>query len=139
MAGGRPTLYNDEIQSLANSYVDGHYEQCDDAIPSVAGLSIFLDVSRDSLYEWGRVHPEFSDTLKKCLIRQEKVALTNGLNGKFNSTITKLVLANHGYADKVQQEVGGIAGGKPVALNVSFVDPLPRIHIPLPTDENGNG
>jgi len=36
--------------------------------------------------------------------RQEQILLKNGLNNKFNSNITKLVLGKHGYHDRPQQD-----------------------------------
>jgi hypothetical protein len=42
--------------------------------------------------------------LKQLITRQRTVLLNNGLNGKFNSQITKLVLSKHGYHDRPQQE-----------------------------------
>jgi len=53
----RPTLY---LQ-----------EHCDTAIAlgkegkSIARLAAELDVSRECIYEWARVHPEFSDSLTR--------------------------------------------------------------------------
>ena len=104
-AVGRPTLYNDEMQERADNYLfvfdkpvkDGG---CGEIIPTTAGLACYLGVSKSSVLEWARVHPEFSRTLENVATRQEQSAVNGGLCGVFNSTITKLLLANHGYSDK---------------------------------------
>lgn len=55
--GGRPSLYkapyaDDVVEHLALGYT----------LASWAGS---IGVSRDTVYEWANVHPEFSDAIKK--------------------------------------------------------------------------
>jgi|SRR5699024_6780471 len=109
--GGRPTKYNDELQAKADRYIHEYHTQ-DDVIPSAAGLCIWLDISRPTLHEWDKIHPKFSKTLDAIRQLQEKVALNKGLIGEFNSTIVKLVLANHGYSDKLETDI--TTAGKPL-------------------------
>jgi len=96
---GRPTKYNDDLQAHADRYIFDYAEQ-EDVIPSAAGLCVWLGISRSTLHEWERHYPEFSNTLAAIKELQEKTALNKGLTGAFNSTIVKLVLANHGYSDR---------------------------------------
>ena len=100
---GRPSKYNQELQSLADEYIYRYHEQ-EDVIPSAAGLCVWLGISRSTLHEWERAYDKFSNTLDAIKSLQEKTALNKGLTGDFNSTITKLVLANHGYSDKQQTD-----------------------------------
>ena len=115
-AGGRPTSYNDDIQEQAESYLFDWKEQ-GDAIPSIVGLACYLGVSKSTIYLWRDIHPTFSDTFSRILTYQEKITLNGGIKGDFNSTISKLVLANHGYHDKVDQELTG-KGGEPIQWNL---------------------
>jgi hypothetical protein len=41
---------------------------------------------------------------------QKVVALSKGLNGEFNSAITKLVLHQHGMTDKSEVKLSGLEG-----------------------------
>lgn len=118
MTAGRPTYYSDETVRQAKEYLQ-NYKDHGDAVPSVAGLSIFLQRSRSTLYEWAKDadKKEFSDILDQINATQEKVALSNGLTGDFNSTIVKLLLGKHGYHDKVDQELTG-KGGEPIQWNL---------------------
>ena len=102
---GRPTIYNQEIMTKALDYMDRFDTEYGDEIPSVGGLAVALGVCRDTLYDWSRQDEksEFSYMLKQLITRQRTVLLNNGLNGKFNSQITKLVLSKHGYHDRAQQ------------------------------------
>lgn len=113
---GRPSKYNEELQALADRYIF-EYPSQEDVIPSAAGLCVWLGISRSTLHHWERIHPEFSYTLDSIRSLQEKAALNKGLTGEFNSTIVKLVLANHGYSDKQQTDI--TSGGKPIK---SFTD-----------------
>lgn len=115
---GRPLGYNAEIQAKADYYLanhnkknaeginegdEGYFEEIGDVVPSVAGLCVYLDELRSNIYSWaGRDDcQELSDTLDKIQHKQEKLLLNGGLSGETNSTITKLMLCNHGYSDKV--------------------------------------
>lgn len=105
MTSGRVSTYSEEYQKQAEEYLE-HFEKSGDVIPSVAGLAVALKVSKKTLYNWGDVHPDFLHTLGAILEKQENIALNKGIDGTFNSTITKLVLANHGYNEKVDVEHG---------------------------------
>jgi len=100
---GRPSKYNPELQALADQYIYKFHEQ-GDVVPSQAGLCCWLGISRSTVFEWGKEHAEFSDTLDAISVKQETLALNRSLDGAFNSTIAKLLLANHGYSDRQQIE-----------------------------------
>ena len=100
---GRPTLLTPELKEKARRYIFDFEEQ-GDVIPSAAGLACWLGVSKSTIYLYGEKDSDFSDTLDAIQTKQESLTLNRGMTGVFNSTIAKLVLANHGYSDKVQQE-----------------------------------
>lgn len=109
MPVGRPTKYNEEILEKTRDYIE-NYADVGDMIPSIAGLSVVLGVSRETIYDWSKQEEKkaFSDILQKLLSTQERVLFNNGLNGTFNSNICKLALGKHGYSDK--QELTGADG-----------------------------
>jgi hypothetical protein len=95
---GRPTLYEPlKIAKAVQAYVEKRQEQ--KFLPTIEGLAVHLMVSRECLYEWARVHPEFSDILEQLKAAQADQLIQNGLVGYFNATITKLMLSKHGYKD----------------------------------------
>jgi hypothetical protein len=97
----RPTDYTPALLKKAKEYL-ANYEELGDAIPSIAGLAVELQVSRDTIYDW-RKHEdkkEFSDILQDILSTQERILVSKGLKGEFNSNIAKLALGKHGYTDK---------------------------------------
>lgn len=118
MSVGRPSHYSDEIARKSRQYLQT-YEELGDAVPSIAGLAIYLERSRSTLYEWSKQEDkkEFADILDTIVATQERVALSKGLKGDFNATIVKLLLGKHGYHEKVDQEVTG-SGGGPVQWNL---------------------
>ena len=95
------TKYNEDIQARADDYLQT-YDSEGDVIPSIEGLSLRLGIARSTLYDWKSQdgHP-ISDTLELILAKQASLTLNKGLDTTFNATISKLVLANHGYHDKV--------------------------------------
>ena len=98
---GRPTEYNEEILSQARDYL-ANYKKLVDEIPSNAGLAVHLGLSRETIQAWGKEagKEEFCYILEAIQVKQENVLINKGLNGDFNSNITKLVLGKHGYHEK---------------------------------------
>lgn len=113
----RPSRLTDELIDKANTYLDEYAS----AIPSVAGLSLFLGCARSSIYKWQDEDERFSDILGRILATQEQLLLSNGLTGDFNATIAKLVLGKHGYSDKQETELSGNPN-KPLSTSVVFTD-----------------
>jgi len=108
MPGGRPSKYNEDTLRLSREYLV-KYKNLGEKIPSVAGLAVYLGVRRETIWSWGIQDnkPEFSNLLDDLQAEQEKMLLTNGLSGDFNSTITKLVLTKHGYHEKKEVDHKG--------------------------------
>ncbi len=102
----RPTKYNEEVLEKAKDYIDNHLEQGDE-VPSIEGLSYYLSVNRDSLYEWAKEHEAFSDTLSDIKSKQAKLLINGGLVGDYNASIAKLMLYNHGYSEKQETKHSG--------------------------------
>ena len=118
-AVGRPTKYNAEMQAQADAYVLRWAEV--DAVPSRVGLCCWLGINKKTSFDWEREYPEFSATLANVDTLQERTAVNKGISGEFNSTIVKLVLANHGYSDKVQQDNVSSDGSMSPPKQVTFV------------------
>lgn len=110
MGMGRPSKYTTALIESGWYYVK-HWRGIGDEIPSNAGLAVHLHISRSTLQDWANdeAKVEFSDMLAEIQCTQERTLINKGLNGDFNSNITKLVLAKHGYVDK--QELTGRDGG----------------------------
>jgi hypothetical protein len=99
---GRPTKYNDTIIELAQKYIKDYKTEYGHPIPSVVGFSVVSKIAKSTLYKWAQENEEFSDTLKEINANQELASMNGGMTGDFNSTITKLVLANFGYSEKTE-------------------------------------
>jgi len=106
--GGRPTKYHDGMPQRVFDYLN-EYIELGHVIPTKAGLSIFLDISKQTINEWQKEKGKegFSDSLRKLESEQEFRLLAGGLNGDYNATIAKLGLGNHGYSDKQETKHSG--------------------------------
>ena len=111
---GSPSLLDKALLEKAKHYMLEGYKEIENIVPSVAGLCCYLGVSKSSVYLWAEdnetnkndpIRKEFSDTLEAILTKQEMLLINGGLSQAFSGTITKLMLANHGYSDKVQTDV----------------------------------
>lgn len=101
MKEGRPTSYSADMLKRAKFYVD-NYKDLDDVVPTIAGLADYLNVHRDTIYEWAKhdSKQEFSDTIRKIDAKRERALVNGGLSGVLNPTITKLMMASLGYSEK---------------------------------------
>lgn len=85
-------------------------------LPSKGGLAVYLDVARDTLYEWANKYPEFSDIMERLGAIQEERLMNNGLSGDYNPTITKVLLTKHGYKEGIEH---GGEDGAPIKLDIT--------------------
>jgi hypothetical protein len=117
MSAGRPTKYNRNMLKRTIEYIDNH----DGPIPSVAGLSLELKVSKSTIYLWAQENREFSDALDQLKSKQEILLMQGGLTNVYNATIAKLIMAtNHGYSDKQELTHQGPGAGP---VEFVLVDP----------------
>lgn len=101
--GGRPTIYSQAILDLARMYLDNLPE--DEVVHSIEGLADYIHIARSTIYEWTSQEDkkEFSDIVESVLAKQGKTLVNNGLNNKFSSAITKVMLSKHGYREGIEQ------------------------------------
>lgn len=126
MITGRPTKLTPEIIEKAKAYVAGGYAENDaELVPTIAGLAIYIGITRVTVYEWAKENKDFSYILEEVMQRQERGLLKGSLAGDYNSTIAKLMLTKHGYSDKTETALTGIDGGPIQVQEVkrSIVDP----------------
>ncbi len=104
-SAGRPSKYNEEILVKAKEYVENHKDY-GDVVPNVAGLCCELGINKVTAYDWAKQPSKlaFSNTLDELQQKQERLLLSGGLSGDNNASITKLMLCNHGYSDKAEQD-----------------------------------
>jgi hypothetical protein len=119
----RHSELTDQVKKKAMEYLEGGYLTADEVVPTIAGLSCWLDVARKTIYNWAESDQEFLHITEKIMGSQEKSLLNSALSGKFNAAITKLMLTKHGYSDKQETEITGANGGPAVILERVFVDP----------------
>jgi len=119
--GGRPTKFTKEIKDRTVEYLKDCLEN--KKIPSVARLAVILNVSKNSLYNWGEEDPEFLNTLEQLKQIQESMLLENGLEGTYNATIVKLMLSNYGYREKSEQDIRVKELPQPILGGISAIRP----------------
>ena len=128
MPAGRPTIYEESTCDKAMAYIDS----CEDAeeqvisgqsekatfyqqklrvnLPTIEGLALYLKTHRDTLYEWEKQHPQFSDILAYLRHKQLVMLINKGLSNDYNHSIVKVLLSKHGYTEKQETEHSGSVG-----------------------------
>lgn len=117
---GRPSGLTPELIEKAKDYLLDGYSDFGNIVPSVAGLGCYLGIGRSTIYEYKALSKEFADTLDAILMKQEMLLINGGLNQTFSGTITKLMLANHGYSEKVETDIttNGESINKPTTIEL---------------------
>lgn len=103
---GRPSDYTPEIIIKINDYLETAIPE-NMKIPTVEGIALELGNSKDTLYEWAKIHPEFSDALSKLKMKQKEALVSIGIFGgkEINATIVALLLkVNHDMIEKTAVE-----------------------------------
>jgi hypothetical protein len=103
---GRPTKY---IPDIIYPKIDEYLESCgkeQTELPTAEGLALKLGVNTDTLFEWAKVHPEFSEYLKKLAQKQKNQLMNDGMYGgkEVNAGMAIFLLkAIHGLKDNEGQ------------------------------------
>lgn len=99
---GRPTSYSQAILDLARMYLDNLPE--DEVVHSIEGLADYIKIARSTIYEWisQEDKKDFSDIVELILSKQGKTLVNKGLDNKFSSAITKVMLSKHGYREGIE-------------------------------------
>jgi hypothetical protein len=105
MPAGRPSEYKDEYVAKVYEYLS-QYKELGEVVPTKEGFAIFIGSTRPSILKWASEHPEFLYALENIESYQGKDLQNNGLSGKYNPTIAKLMLsANHGMREKTETDI----------------------------------
>ena len=102
MRTGRPTSYSQEILDLTREYLNNLPE--DEVVHSIEGLADYIKIARSTIYEWisQEDKKDFSDIVELILSKQGKTLVNKGLDNKFSSAITKVMLSKHGYREGIE-------------------------------------
>lgn len=79
-------------------------ERDGDDLPTIEGLGLRLRVSRDTIYRWAEENDHFALMVELLMMKQSNQLQQRGVKGDYNSTIAKLLLTKHGYADKSETD-----------------------------------
>lgn len=96
---------------------------------SPASIAAYLNVPRETLYDWKEVHPEFSTALRMAKTQEQNYWEEMGQSfigtPGFNSTVWKVSMAarfRHDYTETKKTEVSGPEGGAIEVKDVTTVD-----------------
>lgn len=104
---GRPSEYTPEIIKELNKYLTEAIPQ-NMKIPTVEGIALKLKISKNTLYEWAKKHPEFQDALDELKMRQKEALIEIGVFGgkEINATIVALLMkVNHDMIEKTATDI----------------------------------
>jgi hypothetical protein len=117
---GRPTKYNEEIQAKADEYLT-KWEGLKEAVPTIAGLCLYIDTPKTTMFDWGKKFPDFSTTLGKVQLTQEHTLVNKGLKNEINANIGKFMMYNHGYKEKTEQDLMSSDGSMKQPTKIQLV------------------
>lgn len=110
--GGRPPKYTNK-EKIEKVYE--YLEMCEKEakFPSIAGFAVYMDVIRETIYDWMDNNKKLSLTIKKILSRQEAI-LQEGISPMSSAKNVAggifLLKANHGYKDRTDIDI--TSGGR---------------------------
>lgn len=141
--GGRPTKYSLDMVKKAEEYLALCIDEVEDYhatrgeksdsykrilnvnLPTIEGLALHLGIRKDTVFEWEKIHEEFSDFMVKLRNKQADVLQRKGLSGDYNPVIAKVLLTKHGYRDE-NAMVGKDGGAVKIQFDPAFNDATPQ-------------
>jgi len=110
---GRPPKYTEDMPQKLMDYFDkplftteivqqatasGKIVEIEQKVPClppfVEGFCDEMDISKQTFYRWVKENSQFSDAFNKVKAKQAQKLVTHALLGNYNSSISKLILAN---------------------------------------------
>lgn len=117
----RPTKYNDEILEKAEDYIK-NYITYGDQIPMIDGLALELGIHRDTINDWEKKYPEFSDIVRTLMTHQGRKLMNGSLSGEFREKTATLALSsNHGLVTKTAQDITSSDGSVQFPTRIEIV------------------
>ena len=114
---------NDETKAMIKAYIEGfsNGQSNNEVIPTIAGLALRLNITRQTLYNWAKEDEEIALLLEALKNAQELYLVNMGLKGEINAGIAKLMLMNnHSYSDRMKSEISG-EGTRTIELTTPIV------------------
>lgn len=105
--GGRPTKYNPKFIEEINSYLLT-VGKGNSKLPKRVDVALLLQVHEETLSEWGKKYPEFSEALTRVDLLQKSQLMDDGMYGgkEVNPQIAKFLLsANHGMSELSKTDI----------------------------------
>ena len=120
MAGGRPLIW--ETPKALQKQVDDYFNYCKDnnKPPTIAGLAYYLDVDRQTIYNYSKKE-QFFDIIKKARARIMMYLEEHAIMGAGAGTI--FVMKQYGYRDK-QEVTNNIQSNEFTQTLSKFIDKL---------------
>lgn len=99
------TCVDEETTKIVQKNEESGYTQYKNVLtiklPTVEGFARFVKKSKRTLETWAKLYPEFREGMNLIKEEQKQRLIERSLEGKYNPTIAKLILAtNHGMSDK---------------------------------------
>lgn len=109
---GRPTKYYPEIceeiiEFFERELIDYSGEKPKlNKFPTFERFACNKRLNHETLLEWCKVHPNFSEAYKHCKLIQKDLLIEGGLSGAYKEGFTKFLAVNvTDLRDKVESEV----------------------------------
>lgn len=112
----RPKYCKDIVKYFITEKDSGRY-------PVVAGFATSIDVCKDTIYEWAKVYPKFSDSLRKAMGIAESLLMNKALDESWNPGFSKfLAMNNFNYLSDNQKVESNNTHNFPTGITISFID-----------------
>lgn len=107
-AFGRPSKYLDTYPKILLEYFDKEVLTKDGKLnypPTLYGFAKKIGVCHDTLHEWAKHHPDFSEAMRKAKAAQAQFIIDATFTGKSNPAFCIFMMKNIcGWRDKTEVE-----------------------------------
>jgi len=119
----RPTKYRPKLIKKVDEFLE--IRRKENKLPTIEGFGVFIDVNTDTIFEWVKIYPKFSEAIKRLKQIQSDIMQAGIYNNTGNVAGGIFLLKNnHGFKDK--QEIDSTTAGQPLPQPIINVNVHPN-------------
>jgi hypothetical protein len=124
-AGGAPSKYDPKFNYEVYKYLATTGRE-QTKLPTIEGFAIHIGVNPDTIFEWKKKYPKFSESIKAILARQKEQLINDGAYGGREVNVSMMIFLLKSNHNMIETEKKIIAGDTDNKLEIVITEEDPN-------------